>query len=245
MYIDVHSHLHMPKLYSKIDRIVKNASRANVINVINCGLDIESNRKVLELSKKYQLIKPALGLYPTESEKMSENEIENEIEFIRSNKPFAISEIGMDLKHLNSLNKQKPMFEKMLNLAEDLNLPVIVHTRKAELETLEILETTDLKIILHCFTGNTNLIKKASENGYFFSVPTSVTYMQELQNLVQNVSINKLMTETDAPFLAPIKGRINEPANILQGVKKIAEIKQMTEKETTSIIFKNYKKVFK
>lgn len=244
MYIDVHAHLHMPKLFFKLDRIVKNAERANVINIINCGIDPESNRKTVEISSKYKSIKPALGLYPTESEKLNEAEIDKEIEFIRSHKPFAISEIGLDLKHLTSLNKQEPMFKKLLDLAKDLNLPVIVHTRKAELEVIKILEKTDLDVILHCFTGKNELIKRAMDNGYFFSVPTSVTYMPELQNLTKKVSINKILTETDAPFLAPIKGKTNEPANIPIGVKKIAEIKEMTEKETKNLIFKNYKKIF-
>jgi len=134
---------------------------------------------------------------------------------------------------------------KIIKLSKKINKPLIIHSRKAESDIIDILENSDAKkVILHCFSGKLKLIKKAAELGYYFSVPTNVVRSSQFQKLVEMVDINQLLTETDSPYLSPYKNRRNEPAFIIETIKKIAEIKNISINETANNIFMNYQKVF-
>ncbi len=140
---------------------------------------------------------------------------------------------------------QKEIFIKIIKLSKKINKPLIIHSRKAESDIIDILENSDAKkVILHCFSGKLKLIKKAAELGYYFSVPTNVVRSSQFQKLVEMVDINQLLTETDSPYLSPYKNRRNEPAFIIETIKKIAEIKNISINETANNIFMNYQKVF-
>jgi len=129
-------------------------------------------------------------------------------------------------------------------LAEKLSKPVFIHSRNAVKETLKILNEYKLKVILHSFEGNKKQIDESIKQGYYFSVPTSIVRSMHFQSLVRMVPLSKLLTETDAPFLPPRLGQINEPAFIKESIKKIAEIKKITEKESANNIFLNYQNLF-
>ena len=132
---------------------------------------------------------------------------------------------------------------KFIALGKELNKPLIIHTRKAESIALDILEDTKAeKVVLHCFGGNKNLIKRASELKYYFTIPPIIIRSSNFQTIAKIVNINQLLTETDAPILGPEKDKRNEPANVLYAVKKIAEIKDFTIEETSNNIYLNYKK---
>ncbi|MBU1204947.1 MAG: TatD family hydrolase, partial [Nanoarchaeota archaeon] len=140
---------------------------------------------------------------------------------------------------------QKEIFLKIINISKKINKPLIIHSRKAEPDVIDILENSNAKkVILHCFSGKLKLIKKAAELGFYFSVPTNITYSQHFQKLAEIVDINKLLTETDSPYLSPYKNRRNEPSFIIEAIKKIAEIKNTDINETANNIFMNYQKVF-
>jgi len=132
-----------------------------------------------------------------------------------------------------------------LKVAKELDMPVVIHTRKAELDCIEILEKSDLKkIVLHCFIGRKHLIKRAADNGWFFSIPPVITRLQHFQTLVSMVPLNQLLTETDSPGLSPVAGERNEPANVEVTIKEIAKIKNISEKEVADAIWENAKKLF-
>ncbi len=244
MLIDIHSHLDMCK---DIKKIIDNAKKNNVGIVLNCGVDIKSNKKTLELSENFKEVKAALGIYPADGLKLSESEIGSEIDFIKKNreKVKAIGEVGMDLHHIKLLGKQKEIFEKFIRLAKELNKPLIVHSRKAEEETVKLLERHNCKkVIMHCFSGNKELVKRIIKNKWFLSIPCIVKYSEHFQNIVKIAPIEQLFCETDSPFLHPDKKRNNEPSNIIEAYKKIAEIKSLSMKEAERSIEENYIRLF-
>jgi len=250
LLVDVHAHLDLKEFDSDLDEVIKRAETAGIKAIINNGLNPESNRKTLELSKKYPIIKPALGLYPDDAIKLTEKQIQDEINFIKKNKNkiIAIGEVGLDYKYCKKEQEQKLQKEiliKIIKLSEKINKPIIIHSRKAEQELIEILEKEKTKkVILHCFSGKLKLIKKAAELGYYFSIPTNITHSQHFQKLAELVDINQLLTETDSPYLSPYKNKRNEPSFIIEAIKKIAEIKSISTNETANNIFMNYQKVF-
>lgn len=255
-YVDIHAHLELFSL-KEIDELVNRAKNNQISHIVASGMNFNSNRFALEISKKYDIIKPAIGLYPIDSddtltpeeyEKAINNDfILDELNFIEKNKDkiVAISEIGMDYKYFKDKNLQEKLFKNQLELAEKLNKPVVIHSRKAESEVIDILETTKLKsIIMHCFCGKKKHLLRGIDNNYFFSVPVNVVKNTQFQMLVENVKIGRLFTETDSPFLGLDRDKKNEPANVVHGVRKIAEIKKMEEKEVANNIFYNFQRVF-
>ncbi len=249
MLVDVHAHLDFFE-NEKIAEVIKNAEKNKVKVIINNGTDKKSNRKTIELSKKYSLIKPALGLHPEFIEKFEDFLIEEELKFIEKNadKIIAIGEIGLDyhwVKDEKQLVRQKALFERFLELAKSLDKPVIIHSREAEKDTVEMLSRSKIKnVVLHCFNGDLKLVKDTIKNGWMLSIPTNVVYNEHFQQLTDVIPLSHILTETDAPYLSPFKDKQNEPSFIIESIKKIAEIKRMNEEEVANAIFSNYQKMF-
>lgn len=263
--VDVHAHLDYPPLSEKLDLVLKNAEDKGVKAIISNGTNPESNRKVLELSKNNPLIKASLGFYPTHVQEVSEEELDLELLFIESEikkgNVVAIGEVGLDRKFAQEDNqpewteeekeklfeKQIIGFKKIISLAQRTGVPIIIHTRKAELKVIEMLEESTLKksqIVMHCFSGKKKLVQRIRENGWTFSIPVIVTKLQQFQEIVRDTPINQLLTETDSPYLGPEPGLTNEPANVELSIKKFAEIKGMTPEEMADNIFMNYMNLF-
>ncbi|MFH1053252.1 MAG: TatD family hydrolase [Candidatus Woesearchaeota archaeon] len=252
MLIDCHNHIDSKQFHKDIDKVLERAKKAGVKAIINNGLLPESNRKTLELASKHDVIKAALGLYPVDvlNLKMSDKDIDDEIDFIQKNKDkiVAVGEIGLDfywVKEDYKRQRQKELFQKMIDLAIEIKKPIIVHSRKAEKETIEIIEKSGIKkVMMHCFCGTIELVKRIEKNGWYLSIPCTVVRSAHFQQVVKEVNINKLLTETDGPYLSPFPRKRNEPANIAVSVKKIAEIKNMDEEETGKNIFMNFQHLF-
>jgi TatD DNase family protein len=257
LLVDCHAHMDHRIFEKDIDEVIKRAKESGVKSIISNGIDKITNRKTLVLSKKYPLIKAALGIYPPkahENDAKNNPEIEyesfninDEINFIRKNKNniIAIGEIGLEYKDTDDRIEQQIVFEKMLNLSKEIEKTVIVHSRKAEKEVVETLERLEIKkVILHCFSGKIKIAKKAIELGYYFSIPTCVIRSQQFQEFIKIIPLKQILTETDSPFLSPFIGKRNEPIFIKESIKKIAEIKKIEEEEVERIIFMNYRKLF-
>jgi len=206
---------------------------------------VESNRKVLKIAEKYDIVKPALGIYPEYAINMPDEEIDKEIAFIREARPIAIGEVGLDGHRIENPERQKEVFKRFIRLAKSMDIPLIVHSRKMENEVYELLAAADYKkIIIHCFGGEIELAKKMESLGFMFSIPTKVCRSGHFKELVRSINSTHLLTETDSPFLAHKHGMRNEPAYIIEGLKKIAEIKGIELEEAKRIIFMNYKRIF-
>ena len=257
LLVDVHSHLDHPLLVNKIDGMVDRAKNAGLKYIITNGINPETNRGCLELSKKYDIVKCAMGLYPRNAlkkemengeypSKFADYDVDEEIEFIKKSKNHivAISEIGLDFV-MGEDKQQIEDFEKMIKLAEELKKPVVVHSRKAEQKCIDILESSNLKkIVMHCFSGRKSLVKRIAANGWFLTVPTIVVRSQQFQDIAKNVPISQLFCETDSPYLSPYKEKSNEPAFVIESYNKIAEIKQMDAIEVTNNLFMNWQRIF-
>jgi len=246
MLVDVHCHLNFTDYDKDRDEVVKRAEKLDMV-VIDSGTCIKDNRKSLELSKKYKSIKSSLGLYPLYATKLKIKDLENEINFIEKNKndTIAVGEIGLDGLEKDSMEKQKEIFGRMLSLAEKIKKPVVIHSRKAEKECIEIIETFKIKNVnMHCFSGNFKLVKKVQDNGWVFSIPANIVRLFHFQKIVEETPISQLLTETDSPYLSPFIEKRNEPSFVVETVKKISEIKKLNEEETKKLIFMNFQKIF-
>ena len=260
MIVDVHAHLDHASFDMDRDEVIKRAVDAGVKAINTNGLNPETNRKTLELSRKYDIVKAAIGIYPPDALRKevehSDNpldaemfDVSKEIEFIRKNAEniIAIGECGLDFTASNEQEKeeQKDVFRKMIALAEELNKPIVVHSRKAEKDVIDILSESGIKkVLLHCFCGKKGLVKQGADLGYYFSIPCNVVRAQNFQQIVEKVNINQLLTETDSPFLSPFRDKRNEPSFITESIKKIAEIKEMDIDEVEKNIYMNYQKLF-
>ena len=241
MLIDAHCHL---EFFEDADDVIERAKKAGVVAIVASGLNPQRNRQALEISAKNKMVKAAIGIYPADGLKMTDAELKEELDFIERNKDkiIAISEIGLDLEEAENLERQTKIFEMQLELAHKLGKPVVVHSRKAEKETIEVLSRhKDLAVVMHAFHGNVELAKKS---GFYYTIAANIGRSDHLQRMTRELPMSRLLTETDAPFLAPEKGGRSEPADVALAVKKIAEIKGLDAEEVKKMIFANYQKVF-
>ncbi|MEK6950902.1 MAG: TatD family hydrolase [Nanoarchaeota archaeon] len=267
---DVHCHLNHADFAADLPEVLNRAEQAGVKAILCSGVNPPSNRQVLELARKYPLIKASLGIYPIDALGLAEAEIglprqtvpidlEEEFAFIEKNKDkvAAIGEVGMDFywaKKEETYEQQAENFRRIIRFTLKLRKPIIIHSRKAEEECLDILEQeinnkrnkdNEIPVILHCFSGRKSLITRAAALGYYFSIPPNILRSGSFQELVKKVDISQLLTETDAPYLSPYPGKRNEPAFVLESVKKIAEIKKVSVEEVAGRIWGNYQRVFR
>lgn len=242
MFIDIHCHL------DRLDNpkeIVQNAIKKGVTRILTNGADAETNKKQLELAALFPQVSVALGLYPIEAIKLSTAQLKEHYASIEKNKSkiVAIGEVGMDFKEdLIEHEKQREIFTNVIRLAKKLDKPLIIHSRKAELACIELLEKEKAtKVIMHCFSGKLSLARRCAENGWFLSIPANVVYSEHFQTVIKQLPIENLFGETDAPYLHPKKEWPNEPANVIESYKMIAKIKDISLQEVEKQLEKNYK----
>ncbi|MGQ4874215.1 MAG: TatD family hydrolase [Promethearchaeia archaeon] len=247
MLIDVHCHLN---LYPNISEIIKEAKINGVYRIICVAMSALEFNRILELSKEFKEVKVALGIHPEEVERDPQiNEKLNKIiDIIRSNKEniCAIGEIGLDhyfVKDKNLYPLQREIFEHMLLLAQELSLPVNLHTKGAEDEVFKMLPSYNIPAVnIHWYSGPENLIKKGIDRGYFFSITPAIEYSPAVKKCVELVELEYLLLESDGPV--KFRGQLGTPAMIKDVLCKISEIKKAEILELEDILFNNTKKIF-
>ena len=244
-YADIHCDLDMCK---EPDKVADRAEKASVL-IIAQGVNVGSNRKVLALKEKHKNVLCALGIYPIDALAMTDKEIDDEIEFIRKNsaKVSAIGEVGIDYKEdKDNWERQERIFRKFVKLAGELNVPIIIHSRKAELKVIEILEALGArKVIMHCFCGKKKLEERIIKSGWYLTVPTTVTRTEQFQERAKSCPLNLLFCETDSPYLHPDKsGDQNEPTLVVRAYKEIAKLRKIGEKEVIEQMKENFDRLF-
>lgn len=245
MLIDVHSHLDFPQFDADRDDVVRRAKDAGIA-IINSGLGTIGIRKTLELLERYDNIYASLGITPTE---FSEKEIDETIKLIRENKDriVAIGEVGLDYYWIKEGEKRKQQavnFKRFIGLSKELRLPLVIHSRDAEAELLQILKEEDIRALMHCFGGDASMAADAADAGHLISIPSNLANSKQKQMVVKAVPLGSLVLETDAPYLAPVPKTRNEPVNIINTAEKIAEIKGKSYAEVEAATYANAKRFF-
>lgn len=237
MYIDTHCHLE--KKEYNVEEIIKNIEN-NII--IISGYNDESNIEVIELIDKYPNVYGTIGIHPSDV-KTSNIDIINK--YVNHPKIVGIGEIGLDYHYgKEDIELQKEMFVKQINIARKNNKPVVIHSRDASLDTLEIIkENSDVNYTMHCYSYSLETANILLKYNVMFGIGGVVTFKnsKELKRVVENIPITNILLETDSPYLTPepYRGEKNEPKNVLLVAEKIAELKNMSKDEVLEITTKN------
>jgi len=250
--IDSHCHLDHEPLYSDLNNVIKRSKDIGIKKLLTISTSVESFSRVKDIVKKDDIIFGTIGIHPHEADK---NEIDTE--FIIENlnlhkKIIGVGETGLDFYYDNSdRNKQIESFKLHIEAALKANIPLVIHSRNAEEKTFEILndyKDKKLKILMHCFTGSQHFAEKLLKLNAYFSASGIITFKKsiELQNTFRFLPLNKILIETDSPFLAPVpnRGKKNEPAFIDFTASKLAEIKGITKSELIKITTDNFDNLF-
>lgn len=250
--IDVHCHLEWPSFTKKLDNVINNAKQAGLIRIITSSVTPKDIKRVFEISERYpNYVTPICGLAPSEFKKHPDN-LDKFLNLIekRIDEIPAIGEVGLDYYWIKDKPTRKIMeegFIKIIEFANRYKKPIVIHCRDAEQRTIELIEeyySADT-VHMHCFSGPPYLIKRGLKNGWLFSIPTSAINRSYHKKLAETVPLERMMLETDAPFLSPIKGqRMNEPKNIKLTAKFIAEMKGVSFEEVARITTANAKKFY-
>lgn len=217
-YIDTHCHIYKGAC-DNIDQTVLNALNNNVGKMINCSEDLDTSREIIELSKQYKdVLYPTVGIHPEYADETSNIDIEEMEEIIKSNKVYAIGEIGLDYYYTKENRiEQIELFKAQLYLAQKYNLPVIIHSREATKDTIDILSMFNVKGIIHSFSGSYETAQEYIKMGFLLGINGVVTFKNSnLKDVVGRINLDNLVLETDSPFLAPhpLRGTVNSPQNI-------------------------------
>lgn len=251
MFIDTHAHLTMPE-YSDLNEVLDRAKRSKVEAIINASFDIGSSNESVALAEKNEFIYAAIGIHPNDAQLLSDEALKTLKHLASNKKVVAIGETGLD--HFHSCNKpeiQIAAFRKSLKLAQELNLPAIIHCRDAQDDVIKIIREENegiLRAVFHCFAGDEKLVNFARDMEFMISFTGNITFKKagKLREMVKIVPIELLMLETDCPYLAPepYRGKRNEPAFVEHIAKKVAEIKSLTIEDVAIATTKNAREFF-
>ena len=261
-YVDVHAHLTHPEFNIDCNNVIKKAEEVGLKVIIVNGLEPKSNRQTLNMAKNHHIIQPALGIYPVNAvcDQLADNfplpvekfDLVAELSFIREQAMkqhiVAIGECGLDGHWLGpeTWAKQEFVFEKLIEIAMDANLPVIIHSRKLEKRVIEILTVCGTKKVnFHCFGGKSKLALQVAEKfGWSFSIPAIAHKNHGFSKLLKYLPPECILTETDCPYLSPIKNTRNEPSNVLHTVALLASIRDWTLNQAKETIWHNFQRLF-
>jgi TatD DNase family protein len=227
----------MPRLYPKADQIVHRAKEAGVIGVVVSAIEPKFYPKAMDLKHRFPgFIWPTFGLHPPRA---TPKMVNRTIKAIRDHAEeiAAIGEVGLDyywVKDPKEREYQKNAFIEFIHLAEEFGLPLVVHSRDAEADAMQILQEQEMfDVQLHCFNDPQH-VRQAAEANFFMSVPTSVVSRRRMQRIAKEMPLENMLLETDAPYLSPVPKQTNEPANLPQAAVKIAELKDTTPETIAS-----------
>ena len=268
MYVDSHAHLFFQDFQKDLDDVLRRAIDADVRYIVNPGTDLETSRQSIALAEKHEMIYACVGFHPHDASKADDRALE-EIETLSNHpKVVAIGEIGLDYHYnFSSPERQREAFARQIEIAQRRNLPVVIHSREADQDTLRIVEELGNRApswrslptgepasrgVFHCFPGDSRMAEMVIEWGFFISIPGPITFGSKpnkpnsMEEVVSNISIEHILLETDSPYLTPVpnRGKRNEPANIPHIARKIGEIQGRSPEEIGRLSSIGVKKLF-
>lgn len=251
MLIDTHCHLDFPPFDPDRTLVIQRAKEAGINYFINIGSTLESSVASCELADKYEEIYATVGVHPHDADTF-DSAAENKLKILaKNNKVVAIGETGLDYyRNLSGQENQRRAFNQQIELAKNLNLPLVIHSRQAEIQLMQVLKSAlPLKAVVHCFSGDENFLKSCLDNGFFISFTCNITYKkaQDLRELVKLTPLNRLMLETDAPYLSPegFRGKRNEPFQIKLLAQEVSRIKGVSFEQLAQETTQNAREFFK
>ena len=252
---DSHCHLNDEKFNEDRKELIENLRRQGVKRLVTAGYSLESSKQAINLSKEYDFIYATIGISPNDVPKTLED-LDKDLNSIKDlykegEKIVAVGEIGLDY-YWNTENKeiQKEAFKRQIELANNLNLPIQIHTREAIADTLEILKDNKVnrKGIFHCCPFNRELVKEGLKLGFYisFAGPTTFKNSKNAVEIIKMVPDDKMLVETDSPYLSPepFRGKRNDPSRVQYIIKKIAEVKEKSFEEIEKMVYENANTIF-
>lgn len=250
--IDTHAHLDFDAYDGDREDVIARARESGVVGIVNVAIDARSSEVSVQLAEQYPDVWATVGVHPHDSETASEGDFVRLRELGEHPKVVAVGEVGLDYyRDYAPRETQKRIFRRMLELARELELPVIIHMRAAEEDTLAILEEEmkagPLRGVFHCFSGDKDVARRVLDLGFHISFCGNLTFRKSrLPEIVREVPIDRLLLETDSPFLTPepFRGRRNEPAYVHYIARKIAEVKGLSYGEVLARTTQNARALF-
>ena len=247
MFIDSHAHIQLSQFNRDRDAVLKRAHEASVSLMLVIGFDMETSLSAVELAEKHTYIYATVGMHPHDAKDLTADVLKSFRELAAHPKVIALGEMGLDYyRNLSPRPLQKEAFEKQLDLAEEMQMPIVIHNRDAYMDILPILEARQGKVqgVLHCFTGDVELMHRSLAIGFHIGIGGIVTYpnAKDMQAVAREVPEDRLLIETDCPWLAPQfrRGKRNEPAYVCAVAEKIAELRGATIEAIGEITTKKF-----
>ena len=249
-FFDSHAHYNDEKFEIDRDDLLKEVYKEGITRVVCAGYNVEQSEFAVNLAKEIHFMYATCGISPNDIDDFVDNNLEKIEELAKNEKVVAIGEIGLDY-YWNKDNKeiQKELFIKQIEIANKLNKPIVIHTRDAWMDTIEILKEhpVEKKGIFHCCPLNQELIKEALKLGYYISFSGNVTFKNaKSEECINLVPLDKILIETDCPYLSPepFRGKRNDSRNVKLVAEKIAKVKETTVLEISRITYENANKIF-
>ena len=250
--IDSHCHLDREPIYSSLDKVLLRSKNAGIVKLLTICTSDKNFKVVLDLVDKDSMIFGTYGIHPHEADNLivQKNDIIHKLH--AHSKIIGVGETGLDFYYNNSKEDlQIESFENHIKASIETNLPLIVHSRNAENQTFELLnkyKNENLKILMHCFTGSSQFAEKLLDMNSYFSASGIITFKNSinLQNTFKHIPSDRLLIETDSPFLAPepYRGKKNEPSFILSTLEKLSKLKNLSTKSLSDITTNNFNQLF-
>ncbi|MBT4988989.1 MAG: TatD family hydrolase [Rickettsiales bacterium] len=253
MLVDSHCHLNSKNLINNLAEVLSNASEAEVKYMLTVCTKIEEFPEILTIAENHQNISCSIGIHPSEADNFSPKDIEFIQKHLTNKKVVAIGETGLDYYYQNSVKAaQKESFAAHINLSQSSHLPIIIHTREAEKDTADMLTSAmkeqSFSGVMHCFTSSYDLAKASLDLGMYISISGIVTFKNadDLRETVKKIPLDRLLIETDSPYLAPIpkRGKTNEPAFVKYVAEFLANYLNMDYEEFCEITSNNLFRLF-
>ena len=254
MIVDSHCHLDFSELFNQLEEVIHRAESNQVKCFLTICTTLESFERIKLIINKYKNIYGTFGIHPHETKKFTNIDSKFILDLKKKYKMvIGIGETGLDFYYNYSDKKiQIKSFIEHIHAASELNIPIIVHSRNAEIDTYEIIKSeiknSNLKVLIHCFTGSKNFAKKLLDLNCYISLSGIITFKNsaELADTASYIPIEKLLVETDSPYLAPLpyRGKTNEPSYIIQTIEKLSKIKKISKESVIENTTKNFKELF-
>lgn len=251
MLLDSHAHLEMNEFESDRDEVIKRAVNEDVKCIVTVGTNLQLSLKAVALADQYENLYATVGIHPHDVSQADKKMLDALKELVKKSKKIvAYGEIGLDyFRNISPQEKQLELFGLQLELAKELDLPVVIHDREAHQQSLETVRVSGVRRgVFHCFSGDYDMAKQCIDLGFSISIPGVVTFdkSRTLQDVAEKVPLSSLLLETDAPYLAPVphRGKRNEPSFIVYTAKKVAQIKKISWEEVARATADNAKNLF-